>query len=574
MSLRRAALVSVLAAAAACGSQSSEPAPAERKPGPTPPPAWASATGDMLGPLPAASKTTSTRFTGAEDCGFCHSSEAGSKTLKDAAGRDVSPYNSWKATMMGLSTRDPYYLAVFRHELDKKPAAAAKLEATCTRCHAPMGSVERLAQGSSVHYDDLVGGKGRDQVLAREGVSCTLCHQIRPDNLGTPASYTGGYVIGEDRRIFGPHADPFVVPMQNHVDYTPEYAAHTEKSDMCGTCHTVITRALDDAGNAVGPEFPEQTPYLEWLASKFSDAGPEGKTCQTCHMPAVDDDGQPIQSPLSIRPPSGLKSRTLKGRHVFRGGNALMLRLLSENVEWTGAKVTAEELLAQSQRDEAMLGLAGTVAVVGARREGDELVVELEVTNDAGHKFPTGYPSRRVVLHVTATNAAGAVLFESGKIDEFGRVVRRDGKQLDGAAAVLPHRDVITSDEEVQVYEAVMADASGKPVKALIDATRYVKDNRLLPRGFRADHPAAAMIKPVGVEGDPGFGNSDRVTVRMKKIPAGATITAELVYQTLRPSELEALSEAPSPAALRLFDMLRRSEKRATVSARATATAP
>ena len=45
--------------------------------------------------------------------------------------------------------------------------------------------------------------------LARDGVTCSLCHQIAPDNLGKPESFSGGFLVGEDREIYGPHDDVF-----------------------------------------------------------------------------------------------------------------------------------------------------------------------------------------------------------------------------------------------------------------------------------------------------------------------------------------------------------------------------
>mgnify|MGYP007065671719 CR=1 FL=1 len=46
--------------------------------------------------------------------------------------------------------------------------------------------------------------------LAADGVSCSMCHQIREDKLGTEESFTAGFVVDTktamgDREIFGPY---------------------------------------------------------------------------------------------------------------------------------------------------------------------------------------------------------------------------------------------------------------------------------------------------------------------------------------------------------------------------------
>ncbi len=126
--------------------------------------------------------------------------------------------------------------------------------------------------------------------LGKDGVSCVLCHRIEQGNLGpTGASYTGNFIIGSetggDRKIYGPHTNIATIPMISQMAFTPTYGEHVRDSKLCGTCHNLITEAIDPVTyELTGIKFPEQMPYKEWLASSYNSlASP--KSCQSCHMP-------------------------------------------------------------------------------------------------------------------------------------------------------------------------------------------------------------------------------------------------------------------------------------------------
>ena len=68
-------------------------------------------------------------------------------------------------------------------------------------------------------------------------------------------------------------------------------------------------------------------------------------------------------------------------------------------------------------------------------------------------------------------------------------------------------------------------------------AARLVKDNRLLPAGFLPNHPDAAQLAPVGLNGDPDFlPGLDTVSYEMTLPQGGAAaarVEATLFYQVL-----------------------------------------
>lgn len=274
-------------------------------------------------------------------------------------------------------------------------------------------------------------------------------------------------------------------------------------------------------------------------------------------MPTTDEDGQFITTKISNRPPF-IEARTPVGRHTLVGGNAYMLGLLAQNVTWTGSDVPASALLESEQRAKSMIAKAATIRIAKATRSNGQLTLEVAVDNHSGHKFPTAYPSRRAWIRLTVEDAAGSVVFDSGRFDDLGRLVDTKGKRIDGPEVLLPHRDEITSDEQVQVYESVMSDASGKPTHVLLRATGYVKDNRLLPAGWSAAHVTASMTKPVGIGNDPTFGPaSDVVTYRMA-VPAGALeVSAELFFQTVPPSTADVLSNVDTKASITFRAMMK-----------------
>src|SRR5262245_46849060 len=98
--------------------------------------------------------------------------------------------------------------------------------------------------------------------------------------------------------------------------YRPTKADHIRQSEICATCHTLLTQALGPNGTAIG-RLPEQVPYQEWLHSDFKTT----KSCQACHMPAVAEPA-PITRVFGV-PRDGV------ARHMFVAANFFMLRMLN-----------------------------------------------------------------------------------------------------------------------------------------------------------------------------------------------------------------------------------------------------
>ncbi len=470
-------------------------------------------------------------FSGAGNCAFCHD-----PWNADRAGRPGEAAvlaSDWRATMMAQAFKDPLWRAVMEAEIKARPELKSFIENKCQTCHAPLARSQAHADGSN----ELAFAAAVGSPLAAEGVGCTLCHQIQTDNLGTPGSFSGHFLIGTNRHIFGPYHDAFPMPMQRHVNYTPIFGAQVQDSALCATCHTLFTPILDDAGKPVG-EFPEQVPYLEW---KNSDYARRGQHCQDCHMPRFDEAVK-----VSSRPP-WLAPRAPFWRHQFVGGNTFMLQLLADNARRLDANASAQQFEPMIAETRAQLRRAARLQAAGQRQDGS-LVLRVQVENLAGHKLPTGHPYRRAWLHVRVTDGRKRTLFESGAGDKTGAI-----RGVSGGYA--PHYDVITRPEEVQIYQAVMADAQGKPTWSLLRGATYFKDNRIPPKGFAATGAAAAQAGIYGGAGmDANFNaessGRDEVTYRITLPEAKGTLAVEveLLYQSVPPEAVARLREANTPA--------------------------
>jgi hypothetical protein len=190
-------------------------------------------------------------------------------------------------------------------------------------------------------------------------------------------------------------------------------------------------------------------------------------------------------------------------------------------------EATAIATVRQLQRDTAELTLSTPTLTAGT------LAFDVEIRNLTGHKLPTGYPSRRLWLHVTLKNDRGERVFESGAFSNSGAIEGNDNDA--DARRFEPHYDEISAPDQVQIYESILGDVNGGVTTGLLSATQYLKDNRLLPRGFDKT-TAPAEIDVFGhAKADADFlGGGDRVRYRIPIAVSGPlTIGVELRYQTI-----------------------------------------
>lgn len=465
-------------------------------------------------------------------CGSCH------------GGYDPArePYFNWRGGMMANASRDLLFLA----NLSLANQDAANSGDLCLRCHLPRGWLG----GRSVPTDG-----SRMLPEDGDGVTCALCHGmvnpvyaagISPTNdlavlaaLSFPGTNYGNgmYVIDPSGVRRGPYADAVL----GHASLGSPFH---RSAAFCGTCHDVSNPAFTRDANGIyqpnafdapapnfSPHFvaPVERTYSEWLhsdyassngvyAPRFAGNRPDGRvsTCQHCHMsPTSGYAADPTTNPgIPVRPDMGV--------HDLTGGSTWMPAMLTNLYP---GEVDAAVIQAAINRSVRLLTNAASLAVgvVGNH-------LRVTVTNETGHKLPTGYPEgRRIWLNVRFYNEADQVVGESGAYD----------------AAT----GVLTRDAEAKIYEVhpgIDTNISGllgldpAPSYHFVLNNKIYDDNRIPPRGFTNAVFASFGGEPVGHHYDDGQYWDDTYYA----LPAGA-VRAEvrLYYQSTSKEFIEFLRD-------------------------------
>lgn len=485
-------------------------------------------------------------FQTSDRCLACHNG------MKTVSGADFSIGVDWHASVMGNSSRDPYWQASVRRETLDHAASSHEIQDDCMICHMPIVRYEEKDQGRKAQlfpHLPLSQDKGTQATAAADGVSCSVCHQITPQLLGTPESYSGNFVIGGPSGGVHPESGPFDIdPALMQVmrsstgGFQPHKGDQIATSELCATCHTLTTHALGPDGREIG-SLPEQMPYLEWLHSDYKTK----RTCQSCHMPVVSEE-TPIARILS-RPREGV------ARHNFIAANFFLQHLLARHHDELDVAVQPAELEAAAANTvQFVQSQTARIAVSQPRIENDTLSADVTVENLSGHKFPTAFPSRRAWLHVSVHDRDGGLVFESGALRDNGSIIGNDND--DDPTRYEPHYREIHDPGEVQIYESILSDPQGGVTTGLLAAIGYLKDNRLLPHGFDKGSASAEIAVHGDALNDPAFsdqGDMVRYVVALGKAPGPYRVEAELWYQPVGyrwANNLKPYGAAPEP---RLF---------------------
>jgi hypothetical protein len=534
-------------------------------------------------------------FTAPETCKSCHT---GTTSVMNFSDKDISPSTLRTHSTMAHALNDPYYRAVVEEETHIFPDKKVFIEDTCLRCHSPMAYTHAHSNPTLLLTPDPSGiladggysmANAMNDPHARDGVSCTACHQMKDINLGDIASMSGHYTLNSETdrdsnnklAINGPFFNPHGQAMQNRTQYQPTIGVHIRESKLCASCHNLYTPTLKLDGTLAmitnhdgvqeNAQFPEQTPYWEWLNSAFSNST-TGKTCQSCHMSAPAAD---YVTKIATTP-SNAPERSPFGQHEMVGSNEYLLELLKKYSDILGISNSTNTAGFETKQAEtkAILATAATLTIGSTtiNSGGGTLSIPVSITNHSGHKLPTSYPSRRLWLHTKITDN-GSVIFESGAVDAAGRIakddaftsdnclrIEKDDSTFDYTTCFEPHYDVITDANQVQIYETVLGDVNQDITHVLLHARQYKKDNRILPRGFTL---AGQHLNPVdpnlyddgifglaesdvdftsGINDSVGSNGMDTVTYQVPITTVGPfSIEVELLYQTIKPSFVESM---------------------------------
>ncbi len=468
-------------------------------------------------------------FAGSGECIQCHGMDTAGIASVDPLGNDINLVDDWRATMMANSSKDPFWRAKVSHEVLLYPQHQQAIEHKCTSCHAPMGHFAALHNGQE--YYSMA--EMMSDSIALDGVSCLACHQQSDKELGS--LHSGHLNFDTTRVAYGPYISPLESPMVMASTYQPVYSEHISDAGICAGCHTLVTETLDYDGNYTGTSFVEQATYHEWLNSKYEN---DGVSCQNCHMEAMAKGQVLIAAGYETEPRSPFYLHELAGANVF------MLKIFRDHIDELGLTANYEQFTQAIMATEDMLYNKSIALDLNfLDRTADTVFFEVDMLNLAGHKFPSGYPSRRAFVEFLVENEQGDTLFISGRTDDDFEVVGHN-------ADYEPHYDIIRSEDEVQIYEMVMADVNNDVTTVLVRGDHALKDNRLAPEGFSSSHTVYDTVRVVGMaETDENFNldNGQEGTGGDKlyfHVPTNGengelTATARVYYQTAPPKWME-----------------------------------
>jgi hypothetical protein len=475
-------------------------------------------------PSAGAQSTADAQFQTSDRCVACHNGMSGTN------GEEVSIGIDWSASMMANASRDPYWQASVRRESVDHPESRAAIENECSACHMPIPHYQANQRGQLGQVFAHLQPRANAMRSAADGVSCSVCHQIAARNLGTAASFNGNFSIAEPavdgaRAEFGPYdieAGLQRVMRTSTGGFEPTHGDQTRAAELCATCHTLITQARGVNGAIIG-SLPEQMPYQEWVHSDFHNE----RSCQSCHMPAVQTE-VPITRILGANRPG-------VARHQFVGANFVMQRILSRYHDELRVAAPGEELAAAADRTVRYLRAnAATLTIAPPELRHGRVEEDVSVQNRSGHKFPTAYPARRAWLHVVVRDRDHRTLFESGALNADGSIAGNDNDS--DPAHYEPHYSQIRTADQVQIYETILGDSGGGVTTGLLSAVGYLKDNRLLPRGFDKNTASADIAVHGDALSDPqftDFGHRLRYSIDIGTAPGPFEIVVELWYQPI-----------------------------------------
>ena len=151
-------------------------------------------------------------------------------------------------------------------------------------------------------------------------------------------------------------------------------------------------------------------------------------------MPRADQD-VPIASAGTAPPRPGF------AEHSFLAANTVMQQMMDNFRTQLGIPegVDFQESIARNRE---FLSESADLTINNTAVDGDNLVVDVQIVNHAGHKLPSGYHTRRAVVHVLVTDANGQLIYENGKINPDGSI---DGLADDTNPHIFePHYNIIT----------------------------------------------------------------------------------------------------------------------------------